>query len=269
MPQTLLIFLMKISIVTVCFNSEVTIKDTIESVSNQNGVDKLVEHIIIDGQSKDDTLSIIQNFPHIVKVISESDNGIYDAMNKGIKMATGDIIGLLNSDDLYYDNYSLQKVVTAFESNPDTDVVFGDLVYVDKLDTNKIIRYWKSKSYYDRFFEDGFVPPHPSFFVRKEVYVQAGLYDIEFKLAADYEFMLRTMRQMNFKSVYIPEVLVRMRLGGATNQSIRNIVKGNIEIIKAWKKNELSIPLKIWAYRIARRTLQYLTSPDSQPSIKS
>lgn len=226
---------MKLSIITVVFNNKETIKDAILSVFEQTY--KNVEHIIIDGGSTDGTREILEKERNKYSIlISESDKGIYDAMNKGVLLATGDVIGILNSDDLYSNNMVLQDVVSHFASDSELSIVYGDLVYVKSEDINSIVRKWKSKPYYNYFFENGNVPPHPTMFLRNSIYIDVGLFDLEFKLAADYELMLRIFKNHDFKSKYIQKVIVKMRLGGATNKSFSNIKNQNIEILKAWRK---------------------------------
>lgn len=248
---------MKLSIITVVFNNEKTIKDAIESVLKQTYEN--IEHVVIDGNSSDKTVSIIREYENKLGFFnSEKDNGIYDAMNKGILAANGDVIGILNSDDLYQDDTVIQTVMNQFLQNPTLDIVYGDLVYVKSDNVNKIVRHWKSYSYYNSFFENGNVPPHPSLFVRRSVYQKAGLFDLDFKLAADYEFMLRIFKKYNFNSKYINRVIVKMRLGGATNQSFLNIKRQNIEILNAWKKNSLRIPILLMPLRLIKRLGQFI-----------
>lgn len=247
---------MKVSIVTVVYNNKETILEAIESVRKQTY--KNIEYIIIDGQSSDGTADLIKhvnNGPDIF--ISEPDKGIYDAMNKGISMATGDIIGILNSDDFFFDENIITDVVAHFNIEPGLHLLFGDLIYVDKNNINKIRRYWSSQSYYDKFFEHGHVPPHTALFVRSQVYKIAGLFNLNYSLAADYEFMLRIFKKHLFKSKYIPQVMIKMRLGGASNNSFKNIIKGNVEILRAWKDNGLRIPILLMPYRIVKRLTQF------------
>jgi len=248
-------FEMKISIITVCFNSSETIKATLQSITSQTY--KNIEHIIIDGSSKDNTLEIISAFSSNSIVISETDNGIYDAMNKGIEMATGNIIAILNSDDIYQDSTVIEDVVTCFINDSVLDIVYGDIVYVNRNDTEKVIRRWKSSSYYPYFFENGNVPPHPALFVKSRVYKEAGLFNLNYNLAADYEFMLRIFKKHQFKAKYLKRLILKMRLGGATNKSFLNIIKGNKEIILAWKNNGLKVPLRLMPLKIIRRILQF------------
>jgi glycosyltransferase len=247
---------MKISIITATYNSAKTIGDTLESINKQTY--KNIEHIIIDGKSKDDTLRIIETFDHDRIVISESDKGIYDAMNKGLKIATGDVIGILNSDDLYYDNFVIEKIMNSFKEDQNIDIIFGNLVYVSKDDTNCVIRKWESKNYYQKFFEHGNVPPHPSLFLKSKIYKQVGYFNLKYSLAADYEFMLRLFKKFNFKSNYISTIIVKMRLGGASNKSIKNIILGNKEIFSAWKDNGLKAPFLLMPIRILKRLTQFI-----------
>ena len=247
---------MKISIITVVFNNEATISTAIESVLNQTY--KNIEYIIIDGQSTDATMKIVNKYASSIdKIISEPDKGIYDAMNKGILLATGDVIGILNSDDVYADNHVLRDVMLEF-NDPKIDMVYGDLVYVKNTDLNLVVIKWKSEHYYPQFFEDGHVPPHPSLFLRKKVYDVVGLFNQGMRLAADYEFMLRVFKLHNYKSKYINKLLVKMRLGGATNGSMKNIIDGNKEILRAWKTNNLKVPLLLMPKRILKRLTQFI-----------
>lgn len=227
----------KVSIITVCYNSERTIEDTLQSVINQSYPN--IEYIVIDGVSTDGTLSIINKYKDkITIIVSEKDNGIYDAINKGIRLATGDIIANLNSDDFYIDNNVIADVVTTFEKEK-TDTLYADLYYVDAVDTNKIIRYWKSKQYKEGLFLRGWMPPHPTFFVKKEVYQQYGLFDLQFKSAADYEIMLRFIHRFKTSIAYLPRIIVKMRVGGVSNANLKNRIKANQEDRKAWKVNGL------------------------------
>lgn len=249
--------MLKVSIITVCYNSSKTIRDTINSMVNQTYTN--IEYIIVDGSSTDGTIDIVKTFGSgIAKFISEPDNGIYDAMNKGIKLATGDIIGILNSDDIYADAYVISDVIKQFNENPTLDVLYGNLIYVKKNDTNKKVRYWKSKPYFKNFFEYGNVPPHPTLYVRKHVYKKVGMFDIRYKLTADYEFMLRLFKKYDFEAKYINRVMVKMRLGGATNKNFKNIVDGNKEILNSWKNNGLYAPLTLMPRRIIKRLIQFV-----------
>jgi glycosyltransferase len=235
---------MKVSIITPVFNNRQTVGDVIESVLSQNYPD--IEYIIIDGGSNDGTIKIIEKYKErIMKFISEKDRGIYDGMNKGIKLATGDIIGILNSDDFFANTNVIGMMVKAM-AEKSSDVCWGDLVYVDVKDTDRVIRYWRSSEYREGKFKKGWMPPHSTFFVKKWVYEKYGLFNLDFSIAADYELMLRFLEKHKVKFCYIPQVLVKMRTGGKSNKSIKNIIKANIECYKAWSANGLKInPLRI------------------------
>ena len=247
---------MGISIITGTFNSELTIVDCITSVNNQ--IYTNIEHIIIDGASADNTLEIIKNTPNrITKIISEPDKGIYDAMNKGIKLATGDIIGILNSDDLYTDNNVIKKIIALFEATS-ADCVYADLYYVNKENTDHIVRHWRTHEYIPEAFKKGWHPAHPTFFVRREVYEKYGLFNLDFTLAADFELMLRLLERYHITSTYLPEPIVRMRLGGATGKNIQNIIKQNIECYKAFKQNGIKVSPLYPLYRLLPKLKQFL-----------
>lgn len=223
---------LKISIITVSYNSAATIKETIDSLSSQMNV--FFEHILIDGGSTDNTLEIAQNSLNLTVCVSEPDKGIYDAMNKGIRLASGDVIGILNSDDMYANSYVLEKVAKIF-SNPHVDACYADLVYVSQYDSKCIIRHWRSRPYRHGLFKSGWMPAHPTFFVRRRIYEQYGLFNIRYRIAADFELMFRLIEIAKIRTYYLPEVLVRMRMGGKTNASISNIISQNKEIIQCLK----------------------------------
>jgi len=227
----------KISIITVCYNSEDTIQDTIESVLTQDYPN--VEYIIIDGKSHDSTISIIhQHKEYISKFVSEPDDGIYDAMNKGIFTATGEIVGILNSDDVYSNPTILSSIVHVF-SEKSVDCVYGDIAYVNEKDLKKPVRIWKSSTFLPNSFSSGWHPPHPSFFVRRQIYELFGSFDLNFEISADFELMLRFLEKEKISSSYIPQSIVNMRTGGVSNSGIFNIIKGNINILRAFKKNNI------------------------------
>ncbi len=228
---------MKISIITASFNSAKTIKETIESVLSQDYPD--VEYIVADGGSKDDTIEILRSYGDKIKWISEKDSGIYDAMNKGIRLATGDVIGIIGSDDFYPDSTIISQVATAFRDSG-ADSVYGDLHYVAEENTNKIIRNWKSGKYKVSNFLYGWMPPHTAFYLKKSIYEQFGLYNTDFKSAGDYELMLRMLYKHGISTHYIPNVLMKMRVGGTGNASLKNRLRANTEDKIAWKINGLS-----------------------------
>jgi glycosyltransferase involved in cell wall biosynthesis len=227
---------LRISIITATFNSAATVKATMECIAGQDHPD--VEHIIVDGRSADNTLEIVAGFPHVAKIVSEKDQGIYDAMNKGIRMATGDVIGILNSDDVYTTTGVLSAVAGAF-TDPAVLTFYADLQYVHPDNPERVIRTWKTGPFKKGNFYYGWMPPHPTFFVRKEVYEQAGLFNPDLRSAADYELMLRFLLKMGMPAHYLPEVIVKMRAGGMSNASLSNRLRANQEDRLAWKLNGL------------------------------
>ena len=250
---------MKISIITVCFNSADTLAETLRSVREQTYQN--IEHIIIDGGSTDQTLDVLaREGPHVAKIVSEPDRGIYDAMNKGLAVATGDIVGFLNSDDVLSHATVVSRIAGAL-TDPAIDACYGDLVYVAQHDLNKLVRYWKSSDYRPGLFERGWVPAHPTFYARRTLYQRYGGFDLQFRLAADFEMLLRLFEAHNIVSVYIPEVLVKMRLGGATNVSFENVRRQNMEIARAFRKYGLQPGLKLFAFRLMSRLSQFLRKP--------
>ena len=246
---------MKVSIITIAWNSAETIEDTILSVLTQDYND--IEYIIIDGASSDGTMDIVGKYSeHIAKVLSEPDKGIYDAMNKGVALATGDVIGILNSDDFYADNHVITDVVNRLEETGN-DALHADLVYVDREDPEKVIRYWKAGAYEYGAFIKGWMPPHPTFFIKKHCYDRFGAYNTTLRSAADYELMLRMIHKFRIHPAYLNRVITKMRVGGQSNVSIKNRIKANKEDRLAWKINDLTPgtltlwrkPLsKIWQY---------------------
>jgi glycosyltransferase len=227
---------MKISIVTATYNSSLTVRDTLTSIRKQDY--DHIEHIIVDGNSTDDTLQIVDEFKHVSKIISEKDQGIYDAMNKGISLATGDVIGILNSDDVYTNAQVISTVANIF-SDPAIKTSYADLQYVQQDNLNKVVRTWKAGNFSKRNFYYGWMPPHPTFFVKREVYDKAGLFNTSLKSAADYELMLRILIKHEIPAHYIPQVIVKMRAGGMSNASFKNRITANKEDRLAWKMNGL------------------------------
>ena len=227
---------MKVSIITATYNSEATVQHTLDCIRRQDYPS--IEHIIVDGLSQDHTLQIIHSFAHIAALISEKDEGIYDAMNKGISRASGNIIGILNSDDMYVDDAVISTIAEVF-ADEKVDVCYADLQYVQAADDAKVVRTWKSGPVSKRSFYYGWMPPHPTFFVRKEVYEKVGLFNTRLKSAADYEMMLRILVKYGLKAKYIPRVLVKMRTGGVSNASILHRLRANREDRLAWKLNGL------------------------------
>jgi glycosyltransferase involved in cell wall biosynthesis len=227
---------LKVSIITAVFNGASTIADTIESVIQQDY--KNIEYIIIDNQSTDGTMDIVRGYSdHIDTFISEPDQGVYDAMNKGIKLASGDIIATLNSDDVYADATIARQMVEFMESQ-NLDTAYGDLVYIDKNNPEKIARFWQAGEYKKGAFYHGWVPPHPTLFCRKQIFEKYGYFNAEYQIAADFELMLRLMEKHNIKVGYLRKITVRMRTGGRTN-SLKGFFRGNYEIIHSFKANGL------------------------------
>ncbi|MEM1135773.1 MAG: glycosyltransferase [Bacteroidota bacterium] len=228
---------MKVSIITAVYNNSDTIIDTIESVLSQDY--PLIEHIIVDGASTDGTLDLLGGYhEYLDKVISEQDNGIYDALNKGIREATGDVIGILHADDMFYSPTVVSDIIKAF-TNPEVSCTYGDLIFIDRENKNNVVRTWKAGSLKPKAFEYGWMPPHPTFFVKKDCYEQLGHYDTDLKTAADYELMLRYLHKNKLPSAYIEKPLVKMRIGGASTKNLKNRLKANREDKLAWKKNNL------------------------------
>ena len=228
---------MKISILTISYNSASTIKDTIESVLSQDVND--LEYLIVDGSSIDQTTEIIKSYEsNISKWISEPDKGIYDAMNKAVKMATGEVVGILNSDDFYSDNTILRQVMRVFQ-NPAIDMVFGDLEFVDPNNLQKVVRTYSASHWHHRKFAWGFLPPHPTVFIRRKYYEQFGLFKTDYKIAADYELLIRFMHVHRLKYQYLPLKMVVMRKGGVSSQNWKSNIILNEEIIRGCRENGL------------------------------
>jgi glycosyltransferase involved in cell wall biosynthesis len=253
---------MKISIITVTLNSASVINHCLDSVRHQKYDN--IEHIIIDGASTDGTLSLLESKREQFKfLISEPDKGIYDAMNKGIKVATGDIIGFLNSDDFYASNNVLSGVASIFKDNSYLDSCYADLAYVDPFDISKNIRYWRSSKFASSLFSKGWCPPHPTFFVRRSVYQSFGNFNLHYRIASDVELMMRFLEVQKINSRYIPELWIKMRLGGTTNKSFKNIVMQNKEVLHALKSHNLYVNwISFFIHKIINRVLQFLKKPN-------
>lgn len=228
---------MKFSIITVCFNSEQTIEKTILSVLSQNYNN--IEFIIIDGQSKDNTLEIINNYRDKIDcIISEPDKGIYDAINKGILKSTGEIIGILNSDDEFYDNTIITKIASHFLHNPTLDSIIGDVVFENN--RKQIVRNYSSKNWNVNMFSWGFMPPHPSFYCKKIIYNKLGLYKTNFKIGADFELLIRFLMIQKINFEYIALIIVRMKTGGVSTRGLKSVYIINKEILNACKINGIN-----------------------------
>jgi len=250
---------MKFSLITVTYNSSVTLSDTIQSVLSQSYFN--IEYIVIDGGSTDSTIEIIKKYESLfggrMFWISEVDSGLYDAMNKGIQMATGDIIGFINSDDIIFDPKAIEKIVRCFYQNGDIDGVYSDLYYVSHTDLNKIIRYWVTGK--QRPFQTGWHPAHPTFYIKRKIYEKYGLFDLDYKFAADFELMLRFTELKKIKLVYFAEPLVKMRIGGTTSKNLNNICRGNLECLQAFKKNGIKVSILYPLQRLIPKIRQFFS----------
>ncbi|MDD5091837.1 MAG: glycosyltransferase family 2 protein [Candidatus Wallbacteria bacterium] len=252
---------MKISIITVVLNNEATIEDSIKSVACQTFQD--IEHIVVDGGSKDRTLGIISRHRDKISVLlSEPDMGMYDALNKGIRLASGDVIGVLNSDDVFSSDTVLERVMRVFTGGS-CDAVYGDLVFVNR-DLSRIIRCWKAGTFSANSFGLGWTPPHPAFFLKKSCYEKYGMYAQGFHLAADYELLLRLLMKEKISAQYLPETLVLMRAGGKSRISFSNTFLRISEITRAWKSNDRKVGMHTILLKFLRSALQFyaLILPD-------
>ncbi len=246
---------MKISIITVCYNSSATIERTIKSVLAQDCLD--IEYLIIDGGSTDGTVEIIKKYSDkVYKFISEKDGGIYDAMNKGIKLATGNVIGILNSDDFYANNSVLSEVKNVFNSNA-VDAVYGNIAYFLYGEENKIVRYWKAGEFSQLKMRNGWMPPHPAFFVKREWYKKFGDFKLDFGTSADYELLLRFMLA-EIKMKYINKTFVYMQAGGASAKNLKTRWIAWKMIRKAWECNGKHPPLFLIERRIFSKIIQFI-----------
>lgn len=231
---------MKVSVITATYNSSQTIVDTVRSLEGQTYSD--IEYIIVDGASKDNTLQVIeQNCSRVSKIISEPDRGIYDALNKGIQAATGDIIGFLHSDDLLAYPQAIADLVNTMQASQ-SQAVYADLEYVSKDDISKTVRLWTSGEYQKQNLLNGWMPPHPTFYMKRECYQTLGVFDLSFRISADYDSLLRYLWLNSVTMSYLPKVLIKMRVGGASNRSLSNIYKKSCEDIRALKNSHVFWP---------------------------
>ncbi len=243
---------MKISVITVCLNSAETLRDNLESVKNQTYED--IEHIIIDGGSSDNTLEILNSFKNNLVVVSEKDSGIYNAMNKGISLARGEIIGFLNSDDYFYNHDIVEEYADGF-SSLSNKIIFGDLQFISR-ENKRSIRSWVSSEFSDKKINYGWVPPHPTFYARKELFENYGGFDESLRFAADYDLMIRFLKEFPENNLYLKGYKVKMRYGGETTKNLANIVLGNKEILFSLKKNGFKVGpfflMKKFIYKISQ-----------------
>lgn len=259
---------MKVSIVTVSFNSRDTIRDTIESVLSQTHDE--IEYIVVDGGSTDGTREIVLSYgPRISHFICERDNGIYDAMNKGLRTATGHVVGYLNSDDFYSGPAVIAKVAKHFEDATHLDCLFADLILVHPKRVEKVVRLWKSSAYKPGRFHSGWHPAHPTFFAKAHLLRKLGGFDESFRISADFELMLRALAVENARSLYVPQVLVTMRAGGESNRSLTNIWRANLECLRAFRKNNLRVTPLIVFRKPLSKLLQYIAAVRHRQSIVS
>lgn len=249
--------ILKVSIITATYNSAESIELCLESIRSQTYSN--IEHIIIDGNSNDNTLEKIKNFPYKpYKIICEKDNGIYEALNKGIKYANGDIIGFLHSDDFFANNEVLEDVAETFKNN-NIDAVYGDLEYVSQKSVIKTIRKWKSSPFKFKYLNNGWMPPHPSLYVKKDIINSLGGFDTSFKISGDYMFILKAFKMPNFNSKYIPKVFIKMRIGGVSNKSLSKILLKSKEDWIALRKNHFGFfsSIKVLMFKNISKLIQF------------
>ena len=253
---------MKISLISVTYNSDKTLAYTIESVLSQTHSE--IEYIVVDGASKDKTVSIIKQYEPLfngrMKWISEKDKGLYDAMNKGIRMATGDVVGILNSDDFFTSNDVLEKVSAAFIQDSQLDAIYGDVHFVNPDDLNKCVRYYSSKIFKRHLMKLGFMPAHPSFYIRKECFGKYGMYKTDYKIAADFEFLLRVIYKEKIKTRYLPIDMVTMRTGGASTSGLESHKRIMKEHLRAFQENGLYTNYFLLSLRYIYKIVELLYS---------
>ena len=244
---------LKISLITVCYNAESTINSCIQSVIRQNFNN--VQYIIIDGGSTDKTINIVNNYKHFIShIVSEPDKGIYDAMNKGIKLATGDVVGMLNADDFFADDTVLNTIAEVFEQY-NASIIYADLDYINK--NGGVVRKWRSGSYSAKSFNLGWMPPHPTFYCKRDLFEKFGLYSLNYGTAADYELMLRFLYINKLPAYYIRKIIIKMKIGGKSNKNFSSRVKGLFFDLKAMRNNGISIPIITLIVKPLRKIIQY------------
>lgn len=251
---------LKVSVITVCFNSEATIRDSLRSVRDQTYPN--IEHIIVDGASTDETLAVVEEFRgQLGKVVSEPDRGLYDAMNKGIALATGDIIGILNSDDFFESDDVVESIVDTFIGSPSTEVVFGDVVFVTPPDLESVTRYYGASHFRSWKLRFGWMPPHPATFVRKSAYERVGGYRLDMRIAADYDFFVRLLMKFGVDFIWIDKVITRMRAGGVSTRNLKSRLMLNREIVRACRENGIYTNLLFVLTKIPFKLLELLRRP--------
>ena len=246
---------MLVSVITVCRNAESVIEDCVRSVAGQSGAE--IEHILVDGASTDGTLDRIRSLEYLgLRWVSEKDDGLYFALNKGLALARGEIVGVLHSDDFFADSGVIRRVVEAF-ADPSLEACYGDLDYVARDDVSRVVRHWKSGPFRPGLFGRGWMPPHPTFYARRDVYERFGGFDTQFVLGADWDLLLRFLEVKRIRASYIPGVMVRMRLGGISNRRWQNILRNNWECLQAFRKYGLEVPLSYPVAKLCHRLAQF------------
>ena len=252
---------MKISIITAVLNNSAFIEDCIRSVLNQTHRD--VEYVVVDGASTDGTLHVVQKYSgRIARWISEPDRGMYDAINKGIAMATGNVVGILNSDDVYSSDTVLERIAAEFETGG-VDSVFADLVYVKRMNPDRIVRYYRSRDFHPKMFAYGWMPAHPTFFVKRSCYEKYGLFKTDYAIAADFELLLRFIEVHKISYRYIPEIVVRMRTGGKSTKNLSSNLALNREIIRACGENGIKTNSAKVYLKYFKKVFQFIRKPAS------
>ncbi len=246
---------MKISLITITYNSSKTLAKTLESVAAQDYHN--IEHLIVDGLSKDNTIEIVKQFSHITKWISEKDEGLYDALNKGIRMATGDVIGLIHSDDFLASDDAISKIAKAFQEN-NVDSIIGDISFVNPDNLKKIVRHYSSKTWTPSKFAKGYMPAHPAFYCKKELFEKYGLYKLHYKIAADYELLIRFLYTHKVSYKYIQETIVMMRTGGTSNENLKSRYILNQEIVRACAENGIKTSMFKLSLKYGNKVFEYI-----------
>ncbi|MCU0552158.1 MAG: glycosyltransferase [Leptolyngbya sp. Prado105] len=255
---------MKISIVTVTYNAGATVRDTIEGVLAQDYPN--IEHLIIDGSSTDNTMEIVRSYgDRIATVVSEPDEGMYDAMNKGVQLATGDVVTILNADDFYIHSHVISEVVKAFE-NSQVNSIFGDLVYVKRHNPDKIVRYYSSANFHPDQFAYGWMPAHPTFFVKRWAFDRYGLFKTDYQIAADYELLIRFLAVHQLSYRYLPEVMVKMRTGGTSTSGLMSNWILNREIVRGCAENGIETTMPKVLLKYFTKVFQLIHRPVMKPS---
>jgi len=246
---------MKVTIITVTLNSAATLTTTMDSVRSQDYAD--IEHILVDGLSTDETVDVIRSYPHVARFISEPDTGLYDAINKGIRMATGDVIGILNSDDFFSSPHIVSQIADALTRRR-VDAVFGDVAFVRPTNLEKIVRMYSSRKFHPRQFARGYMPAHPTFYVRRRCYEEFGLYQTDYKIAADYELLMRFIHRYRLSYAYIPLTMVHMRTGGTSNRTLVSRYVLNREIVRACKENGVTTNMALLSLKYFFKVFEYI-----------